>query len=162
MDWLCTEVLPHLPARFLETHPLRVVGNDLSLELMARWARCPAATRWIGWVPDVAPYVRSAEAMIAPLRSGAGTKGKVIQSLVFGTPVVTTSIGAEGLGLVPGRHALIANEPRSFANAMVRLTENAQLWRELSTTGSRHAAACFGPAVAGRALDAVLAALDRA
>src|SRR5206468_4546511 len=109
----------------------------------------------------VVPYVRSAEAMIAPLRSGAGTKGKVIQSLVLGTPVVTTSVGAEGLGLVSGRHALIANEPRSFANAMVRLTENAQLWRELSASGSRHAQAFHGPARAGKALDAVLERIGR-
>ena len=58
--------------------------------------------------------------MIVPLRSGGGTRLKILEGLSFGVPTVSTSIGAEGLDLVPGEHLLIADEPRTFADARAR------------------------------------------
>ena len=89
----------------------------------------------IGYVEDVEPYFAQCRIFVAPLRHGAGMKGKVGQSLSFGLPVVTTPIGAEGIGLIDEMHALIRDDPLEFAQAIVRLYEDEQLWHRLSESG---------------------------
>jgi glycosyltransferase involved in cell wall biosynthesis len=73
--------------------------------------------------------------MVVPLRHGGGTRLKILEALAWGLPVVTTSIGAEGLGLVDGRQALIADSPQAFASAVARLLDDDELWRKLSRSG---------------------------
>ena len=67
--------------------------------------------RLVGWVPSVRPYIERSRLAVVPFLHGAGVKGKVIQSMMAGTPVVTTPVGAEGLDLVQGEHALIGATP---------------------------------------------------
>ncbi|HZV72979.1 MAG TPA: glycosyltransferase [Conexibacter sp.] len=88
-----------------------------------------------GWVEDLQPLIDGARAMVAPLRYGAGMKGKVTQSLGAGLPVVTTPTGAEGLGAEDGRDLLIADDAAGLAERIVRLHADDELWRELSTAG---------------------------
>lgn len=88
-----------------------------------------------GYVPDIAPYFHRCRLSIAPLRYGAGIKGKVITSLSYGLPVVATGIACEGLGLRDEVDALIANDPADFARKVVRLHRDVKLWNELSLAG---------------------------
>jgi glycosyltransferase involved in cell wall biosynthesis len=74
-----------------------------------------------GQVPDVRPYIRSAAATIVPLRIGGGTRLKILESMAMGRPVVSTTIGAEGLNLTNGDGLIIADEPAAFAAATARL-----------------------------------------
>ncbi len=69
----------------------------------------------VGWVPSVIPYLNSARVSVVPLRYGAGTKRKIVQALMVGTPTVTTVVGAEGLGVRDRREVLIADDPSEFA-----------------------------------------------
>ncbi len=92
----------------------------------------------IGYVEDPQPYFDRCRVFVAPLRYGAGMKGKIGQSLAFGLPVVTTSIGAEGMAIEHGRHAMIADSPEAFAQAIIALHANADLWRILSCNGREH------------------------
>ncbi|HEX8743038.1 MAG TPA: glycosyltransferase [Thermoleophilaceae bacterium] len=94
-----------------------------------------------GWVPDMEPLLTGCRAMIAPLRYGAGMKGKVTQSLAAGLPVVTTSVGAEGLPVTSGEHVLVAEEPAELAEAAIRLCRDDALWARLSEGGLRIAEA---------------------
>jgi glycosyltransferase involved in cell wall biosynthesis len=71
--------------------------------------------------------------MAAPLRFGAGTKGKLIQSALIGTPSVTTRIGVEGLPLVHEQSVLIADDAPAFAAALTRLLNDEALWERLSS-----------------------------
>ncbi|MGH8764070.1 MAG: glycosyltransferase, partial [Nitrosospira sp.] len=87
----------------------------------------------LGFVANVAPYFESCRIFVAPLRFGAGMKGKVGQSMSHGLPVITTQIGAEGMGLHHGKHVLVATGPQDFADSVVRLYGNKLLWRNLST-----------------------------
>ena len=91
--------------------------------------------QFLGHVPDLAPLLRSARISIAPLRYGAGMKGKIGEALSWGLPVVTTTIGAEGMNLVDGEHALIADSPAAFAEAVLRAYEDEALWTKLSHNG---------------------------
>jgi glycosyltransferase involved in cell wall biosynthesis len=90
-----------------------------------------------GHVPDLAPYWGRARMSVAPLRFGAGLKGKILTSLAAGVPVVTTAVGNEGIDLVDRLHALVADEPAAFAAAVVELLEDDDLARTLAENGHR-------------------------
>lgn len=110
-----------------------------------------------GWVPDLTPLLRESLVMVAPLRYGAGMKGKVTQSMAAGLPVVTTPTGAEGLDAVEGRDVLVGNGPEELARAIVELTGDAGLWHELSANGKALVERVCSPAVMRSRLDELLA-----
>jgi glycosyltransferase involved in cell wall biosynthesis len=83
----------------------------------------------------VAPFFNGCRLSVAPLRYGAGVKGKVNQSLACGLPVVVTPQAAEGMYLVDGESALIADDAANFAAAVVRLYRDQALWERLSAAG---------------------------
>jgi glycosyltransferase involved in cell wall biosynthesis len=85
-----------------------------------------------GFVPDPSTFFREAMVFVAPLRYGAGLKGKVIHAMSYGVPVVTTDIGAEGLGLEDGLTALIATDAGRFAEKVVTAYTDETLWSTLS------------------------------
>jgi glycosyltransferase involved in cell wall biosynthesis len=134
VQWFVAEILPRIRARLPDVR-FHVVGSTPPEELrrLASGGVCVA-----GYVPDVAPYFEGSRVFVSPLRYGAGMKGKIGQAMSFGLPVVTTSIGAEGMRLVHGEHALVEDEPAAFANAVVRLYESPALWGSLSEASWRH------------------------
>ena len=97
----------------------------------------------VGYVPDPSIYFHHCRVFVAPLRFGAGMKGKIGQSMSFGLPVVTTSIGAEGMQLVDRKHALIADTSDDFARAVVELYRDRRLWEALATESLAHVRAHF-------------------
>jgi glycosyltransferase involved in cell wall biosynthesis len=112
-----------------------VVGSDPSKELLKLDSHDVKVT---GYVKDVIPFFNNCRVFVSPLRYGAGMKGKIGQSMGYGLPVVTTTIGAEGIGMVEGETALIADGPEDFANAVVRLYTDADLWSRMSSASLRH------------------------
>jgi glycosyltransferase involved in cell wall biosynthesis len=110
-----------------------------------------------GHVPDLEPYWSAARMSVAPLRFGAGVKGKILSSLAESVPVVTTTIGNEGIDLVDREHALIADEPAAIAAAVIELFEDDRFARSLAEAGRRFVAERFSVEVAReqlrRALD---------
>jgi glycosyltransferase involved in cell wall biosynthesis len=129
--WLAREILPLVRAEIPELR-CHVIGADPPAEVRA------LGTDWLfisGYVPDVEPFFDACRLSVAPLRYGAGVKGKINQSLAHGLPVVTTSQGAEGMYLRDGESALIADDPSAFAAAMVRLYQDSKLWQRLSVGG---------------------------
>jgi glycosyltransferase involved in cell wall biosynthesis len=109
-----------------------VIGSEPPEELRARAAEDVVIT---GFVPDLAPWYDRCRLSIAPLRFGAGVKGKVLQSLGQGLPVVASPVAAEGLHLTDGEDVLIAEEPADFAAAIARLHEEEALWTRLAANG---------------------------
>lgn len=85
-----------------------------------------------GFVKEVENYLKKTTVYIAPLRFGSGMKVKVLEGLYRGVPMVSTSVGAEGLALEDGKHILIADEAHAFAQACLRLLEDQLLWEKLS------------------------------
>ncbi len=88
-----------------------------------------------GWVEDLTPLLNQSRLMVAPLRFGAGVKGKITQCLAVGLPVVTTSVGAEGLAVVDGENILIADGPSEIAERVVRCYRDEELWGRISAAG---------------------------
>ncbi len=88
-----------------------------------------------GFQPDVSTYFDNIKLSIAPLRYGAGVKGKINQSLGYGVPVVATTIAAEGMGLHDMENVRLADEPVEFANAICQLYQTEEQWNRLSAAG---------------------------
>jgi glycosyltransferase involved in cell wall biosynthesis len=88
-----------------------------------------------GHVPDIAPYMDGARVAVAPLRYGAGVKGKVNLSMAHGQPVVATSCAVEGMHLRAGEDVLVADEAASFADAVLLAYRDPVLWQRLSANG---------------------------
>lgn len=141
--YLCREVLPRVNPALLVDHPVYIVGNDLT-PAIADLGRSLLNVRMVGWVPSVAPYLEQARASLLPLLYGAGTKRKLIQAAMAGTPSVSTSIGTEGLGLRNETEVLIADDPASFARSIERLLTDEALWNRLASAGRDRVMAVHG------------------
>jgi len=131
---------------------LLVVGNNPPRPIKALSSSYIEVT---GYVPDIKPFLKTSRISVAPLRYGAGMKGKIGEALSFGLPVVTTSMGAEGMGLVHGKHALIADDPREFAEAVCTLYQDRNLWERLSKEGRVYIRSNFSPETIRAILDTV-------
>ena len=131
VTFFISHILP-LVTRELPNIRFHIVGSNMpaSIRGMATNHVVP-----VGYVDDVEPYFAQCRVFVAPLRHGAGMKGKVGQSLSFGLPVVTTPIGAEGIGMIDEMHALIRKDPGDFAQGIIRLYKDEPLWQRLSEGG---------------------------
>lgn len=92
-----------------------------------------------GSVPDVRPYYDRSAVFIVPLRLGGGTRLKIVEAMAMGLPVVSTTVGAEGLEVCPGENILIADNPSAFVSSVLGLLSDAKLWKRIAE-GGRHLA----------------------
>jgi glycosyltransferase involved in cell wall biosynthesis len=106
-----------------------------------------------GLQTDVRPFFDSVKLSVAPLRFGAGVKGKINQSMAFGVPVVATSLGVEGTPLSDREEILVADEPEDFARALIELYESEELWKRLSENGVRKTRALYSTDAARKKLE---------
>ncbi len=155
--FFATEIFPRVKAQLPGVRFL-VVGGDVPPAVRELAADDVVIT---GYVEDVDPIFDGARVFVAPLRYGAGLKGKITQSFTCGLPVVTTAIGAEGLDIAAGVHALIADRPDDFAARVIELYQDGALWARLSSAAREHVDARFGHAAVARQVDETLRGLWR-
>lgn len=115
---------------------LLIVGRNPPVGLAARVARSPRAELRAD-VEDVRPALGEAAALVVPLRIGGGSRLKILEALAAGLPVVSTTIGAEGLGIEPGRHFTRADEPGEVAAALVDILSRPQPYRAQAEQGRK-------------------------
>lgn len=128
--WLLEEVLP-LVRRELGPIPVQLVGEEPPSELLG--LADPGA--FTGAVDDLEPYWRRARVSVAPLRWGAGLKGKVHESLARGVPCVVTRVAAEGFDAVADRELLIGEDAAGLARAVVSVYRDRNRWQRISEAG---------------------------
>ncbi len=112
--------------------------------------------RMIGYVEDAEAAVSQYRLFVCPMVYGSGMKGKMGTAAGAGTPIVTTTIGAEGFGLTDGRDCFIADDPQTFADRCLRLLRDDALWREISDAARRLITEKFGVEAVGRQVGAFL------
>jgi len=143
MDWYPNEdgivhfiedVLPRV-RRAVPAATLTVVGRNPSARLRA--AAAAAGVQVTGLVDDVRPHMADAAVYVVPLRIGGGTRLKIFEALSMAKAVVSTTVGAEGLPLAPGRHFLQADEPAAFAEAVTALLRDSARRRAIGAAGRR-------------------------
>ena len=136
VSWFVRDVWPLI----LKQRPdmiFRVAGSNPSEQILA--LRGHPGIEVLGYVPSLTYLFDCSRMSVAPLRYGAGVKGKVGQSMACGLPVVATTIAAEGMSLEHGKHLLVADAPDEFAAAVLRLATDDDLWRRLQANGRRFA-----------------------
>ncbi len=106
-----------------------------------------------GRVPDVRPYLARAAVVVVPLRAGSGTRLKVLEALAMARPIVSTSLGCEGLDVEAGRDLLVADEPEGFARHVLRLLDEPAAGRLLGSAGRRLVESAYGWPAAAQVLE---------
>jgi GT2 family glycosyltransferase/glycosyltransferase involved in cell wall biosynthesis len=149
------EILPLIRAR-LPAIPVHIVGSRMPQELKER---AGDGVQVHGFVPDLSPLLSRVRLSIAPLRFGAGIKGKINQSMAHGVPVVGTTVAVEGMHLENGANCLVADAPADFAAAVCRLHEDEGLWHRLAEAGQSHVREFFSFTAVEPRLVAALAKL---
>lgn len=150
--WLVQDIMPLL-RKSVPGVVLHLVGEMPQADV-ARLAAPDIIVH--GHVPAIEPFLRDSRINLAPLRSGAGVKGKINQAMSHGLPVVATSIAAEGMFLRHGENALIADSAEAFAAEVARLHDDPALWQQLSLNGYRNIEEHFSSNLARRTLAALL------
>jgi glycosyltransferase involved in cell wall biosynthesis len=151
--WLVREAWP----RVLAAQPgaqLRLVGLG-GAEALADLAAAPGVTL-VGTVPDMRPEMRRARLAVAPLLAGSGTRIKILEAFGAARPVVTTTIGAEGLAVTDGTEVFVRDDPAGFAEAIVRLLRDESLAQRMGAAGRALAESRYDWRVAADAMDALL------
>ncbi|WP_312109548.1 glycosyltransferase [Stenotrophomonas indicatrix] len=152
MEWFIGDVFPHVRAALPQVR-LHCIGAGAPDTLLALAANQPGVVMH-GFVEDIVPYMDGARIAIAPLRFGAGVKGKINLSMAHGQPVVGTTCAVEGMHLRAGQDVLVADDAAGFADAVVRLYQDPVLWQQLAAAGLANVAEHFS-------LDAASATVQR-
>lgn len=152
--WFVREVLPIL-RRSRPNAAFDCIGARPPAHLTAA-VRDDPGVNIVGYVEDVQPYLRNAAVMIVPLRAGGGMRVKILHALARGMPIVTTTLGAEGIALTHGRDALIADRPAEFAAAIDDVLSDRVLADRLGRSARALFESHYDYRAALRPLDAVI------
>jgi glycosyltransferase involved in cell wall biosynthesis len=158
MKWFVYAIWPRVHQAAPQAR-LTIIGSNIPAEVTA-FGAIPGI-EVVGFVADTSSYLDRAAISIAPLRYGAGMKGKVVEAMSHGLPVVTTSVGAQGLNAVSGEHLLIADDTDEFARALTILLNDPERCRQLGLAGQIHIAGICSPEHVGLALERMLKAVVR-
>jgi polysaccharide biosynthesis protein PslH len=151
--WLLDRVMPAVWAR-LPDLTVYFVGRHPAPALVARREKRVIVT---GEVLSVLPYLQRCTATVVPLRWESGTRFKILEAFATGSPVISTTLGAEGLDVEHGKHLLLADEPEAFAESIVTLVEDQHQRDSLSAAARKLVQEQYGLDAAERQVAAVLA-----
>jgi polysaccharide biosynthesis protein PslH len=131
--WFGRDIYPQIQRQQPDTS-FYVVGARPARAVRDLAARQPGIVV-TGYVPDLLPYQRQTAAFVVPLRSGSGMRVKILEAFAQGLPIVSTTIGFEGIDAQPDEHLLVADQPDSFAEAVVRLVQSPRAGQRLAEAG---------------------------
>jgi glycosyltransferase involved in cell wall biosynthesis len=131
--YFCREIFPIILQQ-MPAAELWIVGRDPRAEVLQLNGKNIHVT---GRVDMVVPYYQQSSICVVPLRAGGGTRLKILEAMAIGRPVVSTTIGCEGLDVIDGEHLLIADTPSQFAEKALRLLNDRQLYQYLSVNGRK-------------------------
>lgn len=158
VDYFLREIYPHIKVK-VPGVSMQVLGNTGNARL-EEWKNDKSVT-FPGLLYDVRPSLGQSWLSIVPLRVGGGTRLKIIESLAIGTPVVSTSKGAEGLDVTHGKNILIADTPVEFAKAVISILENPQFRETLSVEGRKLVQERYSATVMGNQFNSMLEQIIR-
>jgi glycosyltransferase involved in cell wall biosynthesis len=140
LEFLFEKIFTSLPSQVLDHMRLNIVGRvdetDDRARRILRLAAPFSNVAFHGFVEDVVPYYENSDVQIVASTDASGLRTRTIESFAYGLPVISTTIGARGIGgLEPGKHLLIADEPADFARELTKLADSPDTLARLSQSG---------------------------
>lgn len=152
VDWFRGAIFPLIKDRVPDIR-ISIIGSNVPDEIKALDSQ---DFRIMGYVPDLESVMSRARVMVAPIRYGAGIKGKIAMAQSYGLPVVTTTIGAEGMGLRDGHDVMIADAAEDFAVAVERVYGDRTTWERIAGNTIEHVKNSYSAAMAERIMTDIL------
>lgn len=134
--WFANEVFPLINKQLPETS-LTIVGKNPPADFLRMASQYPGTIEVTGYVPDLRPYFEKAALTVIAVRAGGGMRVRILEAFALGMPVVTTTVGLEGIDAKPGEHILVEDDPQEFAKATIRLINDEVLQKKLSESGRK-------------------------
>jgi GT2 family glycosyltransferase len=156
VQYFVTEIMPLLRTR-LPNVSFYAVGSKSPAQIAALASNDVIIT---GFVEHLSPLLEQMRVSVAPLRYGAGIKGKVGSAMAVGLPVVATPLAAEGMSLTDGENILVAEDADQFADAIAKLYQDETLWNRISHNGLKFAENAWGAEAAWKILNVILAGIS--
>ena len=143
------DIWPRITDAHLHAH-LKIVGGRPPPSLLAL---AGPRVEFTGFVPDLRPHLAAAAVVVVPLRLGGGTRLKIVEAMAMGKAIVSTTLGAEGIEVVPGCNVLIEDQPAAFADAVNRLLADRELAARIGQSARRLAVQRYSWSGAAQALE---------
>ena len=132
--WFFNKVFP-LVQRRVPDATLTIIGKNPPRDFLEAAARNPGTIKVTGYVDDLIPYLEESALMVVPVRAGGGMRVRILEAFAYAMPVVTTTIGLEGIQAVPDQDVFIGDAAMDFASRTVDLLEDPSLQEKLSSHG---------------------------
>lgn len=132
--WFINEVFPLIQQSVQSVH-LTIVGKNPPADLLRAAETSGGAIQVTGYVPELRPYLENAALMVVPVLAGGGMRVRILEAFAHSMPVVTTTIGLEGIEAQPGHDVLVEDTPAGFAKAVVRTLNDPGLQKTLAENG---------------------------
>lgn len=154
--WFANKVFPLIISQEPEA-TLSIVGKNPPQDLRDLAKRSPDQFSVTGYVPDLLPYFEQSAVVVVPVRAGSGMRVRILEAFAQSMPVVTTTVGLEGIEANPGEDVLVADSPEEFAAAVVRILRDPLLQAKLATNGRHLAESRYDWKVVLRKMDQIYA-----
>ena len=132
--WFFNEVFPLIRKRVPDAS-LTIIGKNPPQDFLDLAARAPESIKVTGYVPELAPYLEQSTLMVVPVRAGGGMRVRILEAFAYAMPVVTTTIGLEGIQAELEKDVLVADTAEDFAKRVIELLENIPLQEKLAANG---------------------------
>lgn len=132
--WFVREIFP-LVRQQVEQVTLTIVGKNPPADFLDFGSDFDGAVRVTGYVPDLTPYFQESALMVVPVRAGGGMRVRILEAFARAMPVVTTTVGLEGIDALNGSDVLVQDTPAGFANAVIQLLKDPVLQASLANNG---------------------------
>lgn len=134
--WFFNDVFPIIRERIPQV-TLTIIGKNPPRDFLELAARCPGTIKVTGYVPDLVPYLEQSAVMVIPVRAGGGMRVRILEAFAYAMPVVTTTVGLEGIDAELDKDILVADTATDFANRVGELLECVPLQERLSANGRK-------------------------
>lgn len=158
--WFLKEVFPLVLAREPGTQ-LTIIGKNPPEDFIASAAQDPHHIQVTGYVEDLKPYFEASAIMVVPVRAGGGMRVRILEAFARGMPLVTTTVGLEGIAAVDGQEVIVRDDAETYARAVVELLNDPSTQAQLALAGRLLAEARYDWQVALKAMDRVFSGVDQ-
>jgi glycosyltransferase involved in cell wall biosynthesis len=152
--WFIQEVFPLVKNSIPEVK-LTIIGKKPPQDFLTLASEDPETFTVTGYVPELRPYLEKAGAVVIPVRVGSGMRVRILEALAQGLPVVTTTIGLEGINASPGRDILVGDSPEEFSKELTRLILQPELQKSLAENGRQLVERCYDWQIVLKTMDQI-------